>query len=270
MIKFFRKIRYDLMEKNKTGKYFKYAIGEIVLVVIGILIALSINNWNENRKNRKKEKIYITNIQRDLKAQLVILNRAKNGELYTYKNLSNAQKSFHQHNEFIVNTNNLKEISAVNDRFTFNIIDTALDEIKSSGNLDIIQNRKVKDSLLKFYDALRLSGQIIRNNNFQNDNTALAKSLNLISVTGDASDEFADFNAGISDTFKKVPDNILKLVSKSINIPENSLILYNLINYKKSVSYFHVSLYKKIEENIYELNKLLLENYSFIEKITKD
>ena len=50
MIKFFRKIRYDLMEKNKTGKYLKYAIGEIVLVVIGILVALQINNWNEQRK----------------------------------------------------------------------------------------------------------------------------------------------------------------------------------------------------------------------------
>ena len=50
MIKFFRKIRYDLMEKNKTGKYLKYAIGEIILVVIGILIALQLNNWNENRK----------------------------------------------------------------------------------------------------------------------------------------------------------------------------------------------------------------------------
>lgn len=50
MIKFFRKIRYDLMEKNKTGKYIKYAIGEILLVVIGILIALQINNWNEERK----------------------------------------------------------------------------------------------------------------------------------------------------------------------------------------------------------------------------
>jgi hypothetical protein len=51
MINFFRKIRQNsLMEKNKTGKYFKYAIGEIVLVVIGILIALTINNWNESRK----------------------------------------------------------------------------------------------------------------------------------------------------------------------------------------------------------------------------
>ena len=44
MIKFFRRIRYNLMEKNKTGKYLKYAIGEIVLVVIGILIAVSINS----------------------------------------------------------------------------------------------------------------------------------------------------------------------------------------------------------------------------------
>jgi hypothetical protein len=55
-MKFFRKIRYKLMSENKTGKYFKYAVGEIVLVVIGILIALSINNWNENRK--QKETLY--------------------------------------------------------------------------------------------------------------------------------------------------------------------------------------------------------------------
>jgi hypothetical protein len=48
MIKFFRKIRYDLIENNKTGKYFKYAIGEIVLVMIGILLALQVNNWNED------------------------------------------------------------------------------------------------------------------------------------------------------------------------------------------------------------------------------
>ena len=50
MIKFFRKIRQNLLSEGKTGKYFKYAIGEIVLVVIGILIALQINNWNENTK----------------------------------------------------------------------------------------------------------------------------------------------------------------------------------------------------------------------------
>ena len=54
MIKIFRKIRYNLMSENRTGKYLKYAIGEILLVVIGILIALQLNNWNENRKDQNK------------------------------------------------------------------------------------------------------------------------------------------------------------------------------------------------------------------------
>ena len=52
MIKFFRHIRKRILTENKTGRYLKYAIGEIVLVVFGILIALQINNWNEERKLR--------------------------------------------------------------------------------------------------------------------------------------------------------------------------------------------------------------------------
>tara|TARA_R110001606_G_C15153040_1_gene626030 strand:+ start:9 stop:770 length:762 start_codon:yes stop_codon:yes gene_type:complete len=55
MIKFFRKIRQNLLSEGKTGKYLKYAIGEVILVVIGILIALQINNWNELQKLNEKE-----------------------------------------------------------------------------------------------------------------------------------------------------------------------------------------------------------------------
>jgi hypothetical protein len=66
MIKFFRRMRYDFMEKNKTGKYLKYALGEIVLVVIGILIALSINNWNENRKEINIENKILLEISKGL------------------------------------------------------------------------------------------------------------------------------------------------------------------------------------------------------------
>lgn len=66
MIKFFRKIRQTLIAENKFSKYLFYAIGEIVLVVIGILIALSINNWNEIRKNRIAE----LNILQDIKASI--------------------------------------------------------------------------------------------------------------------------------------------------------------------------------------------------------
>ena len=71
MIKFFRRIRYNLMEQNKTGKYFKYAIGEIILVVIGILIALSINNWNEDRKDKVREKATLYKFLQDLKSDSI-------------------------------------------------------------------------------------------------------------------------------------------------------------------------------------------------------
>tara|TARA_B100000768_G_scaffold102680_2_gene95562 strand:+ start:1088 stop:2101 length:1014 start_codon:yes stop_codon:yes gene_type:complete len=68
MIKFFRKIRQNLLMENKTGKYFKYAIGEIVLVVIGILIALQINNSNELRKEKGEEVIILSDIREDFEA----------------------------------------------------------------------------------------------------------------------------------------------------------------------------------------------------------
>ena len=73
MIKFFRKIRYDLMSENKTGKYLKYAIGEIVLVVIGILIALQINNWNENRKTKAQIKKSLVELRNDLSQDTVLI-----------------------------------------------------------------------------------------------------------------------------------------------------------------------------------------------------
>jgi hypothetical protein len=66
MIKFFRKIRQDLLKKGKTGKYLQYAIGEIVLVVIGILIALSINNWNDGQSKRNAELNFYKNKKQQL------------------------------------------------------------------------------------------------------------------------------------------------------------------------------------------------------------
>ena len=71
MIKFFRKIRQKLLTENKFSKYLIYAIGEIILVVIGILIALSINNWNDSRKNDNLRDNYIESLKKDLAADKV-------------------------------------------------------------------------------------------------------------------------------------------------------------------------------------------------------
>ena len=66
MINFFRKIRHQLLTQNKVSKYLFYAIGEIVLVVIGILIALQINTWNEKQKNKNQVKSYAQKLILDL------------------------------------------------------------------------------------------------------------------------------------------------------------------------------------------------------------
>lgn len=75
MLKFFRKIRQNLLSEGKTGKYLKYAFGEIILVVIGILIALQINNWNENRKNRLLEQQLLQALLIEFETNLVNLDQ---------------------------------------------------------------------------------------------------------------------------------------------------------------------------------------------------
>ena len=63
MFRFFRQIRVKLLRENQTGRYLKYAVGEIVLVVIGILIAVQINNWNQDRKDDRIVKEYLVKIK---------------------------------------------------------------------------------------------------------------------------------------------------------------------------------------------------------------
>jgi hypothetical protein len=86
MIKLFRKIRQSFLQQGKTGKYFTYAIGEIFLVVIGILIALQINNWNEENKINKIRTLKLSQIESDLRADVVALEegiKIKETELNT-------------------------------------------------------------------------------------------------------------------------------------------------------------------------------------------
>lgn len=76
MIKFFRNIRKNLLTEGKTTKYFKYAIGEIILVVIGILIALQINNWNQERHLKNEEQNIVKNIHNEYLQNRTIIQTA--------------------------------------------------------------------------------------------------------------------------------------------------------------------------------------------------
>ncbi|GAB5550964.1 MAG: hypothetical protein Sapg2KO_05550 [Saprospiraceae bacterium] len=77
MLKFFRKIRQRLLNQGKLRRYFVYAIGEIFLVVIGILIALQVNNWNELRKGERIKQKYIQALQDDLEGNVVEIDHQR-------------------------------------------------------------------------------------------------------------------------------------------------------------------------------------------------
>ena len=147
MIKFFRRIRFDLMKQNKTGKYFKYAIGEIILVVIGILIALQINNWNESVQNKKKESEYLVNLLQDLKSDSLQLNSLVN----TFKTAVNSKKVFESlANGNRINTDSI-QIHFLNQLdFLIDFVpnSTTVDELKNSGNLNLITNTNLRRQLV--------------------------------------------------------------------------------------------------------------------------
>ena len=156
MIKFFRKIRYDLMEKNKTEKYFKYAIGEIVLVVIGILIALQINNFNNNRQEIKIEQEYLLSLQTEYETNLEKINFS----LQKNKERVNAvEDMLTLFDANVLDTISDKAISDIlysvfSGDATFQPSKGVLTDIISSGNLNVIKNKKLRQRLASFESKL--------------------------------------------------------------------------------------------------------------------
>lgn len=73
MISLFRKIRQKLLSQNRLSRYLFYAIGEIALVMVGILLALQVNNWNEQQKLQQKEKLYLSRLKEEAKWNIDIL-----------------------------------------------------------------------------------------------------------------------------------------------------------------------------------------------------
>ena len=152
MIKFFRTIRQELVMQNKSTKYLKYALGEIILVVIGILIALQINNWNESRKAKVKEVEILKDFQEGLRFDIVQLDSV----ILQYERAQGAITKVLNHLE-----NNLP----YSDSLDYFFFDTALlfetggltdgvYETLKSGGFDLITNKMIRDQIILVYDEV--------------------------------------------------------------------------------------------------------------------
>jgi Family of unknown function (DUF6090) len=147
MIRFFRNIRQKLAAENSVAKYLRYAIGEILLVVIGILIALQVNNWNENRKEHLIEIKYLKNLKHDLQSDST--------DLVYYKNIRVGQANAARELIELAKTKNVSDVFKLDSLYTtvgiwweFIPNNNTFEELRSSGNLKLLRNDSIKNLLL--------------------------------------------------------------------------------------------------------------------------
>lgn len=153
MIKFFRRIRQQVLFENRFSKYLIYAIGEIILVVIGILLALQINNWNENRKQNELQKTYLEDLKNDLSidvetlSHMISMNEEKLNNVQNILTIITSKDQFTQENKVLLHQllgTLFTENYFIPEKGTINQI-----EASSSGN--IIKNKQLRDSIFRYY-----------------------------------------------------------------------------------------------------------------------
>ncbi len=147
------------METGKTAKYFKYAIGEIILVVIGILIALQINNWNENRKLNEQRKELISNLITDFTTtneNIEIAIKKRESELNRMENFYGFIE-----NEQTISIDSLRKLAKIFfAEYNFKPNISSYNEAVSNGNLKLLKNRVLTENIDTFFEAMDTYGQI--------------------------------------------------------------------------------------------------------------
>ncbi|MBO6793648.1 MAG: hypothetical protein JJ895_07045 [Balneolaceae bacterium] len=152
MLRFFRQIRQKLLENGNIRKYFWYALGEILLVMIGILLALQVNNWNEDNKAREYERTLLTELRVDIKNDIDFFGDHLLNNRNAYK-----RDVVHHYFEQMIKGEEV-DASKFNNYLiwlkyhnTFNVNDGAYESIKSSG-IDKISNREIRSFITNFYE----------------------------------------------------------------------------------------------------------------------
>ncbi|PWG06467.1 DUF6090 family protein [Polaribacter aquimarinus] len=218
MIKFFRKIRQNLLMENKTSKYFKYAIGEIVLVVIGILIALQINNNNEVKKDRVFEIKMLKEVRKEIIKDTFYFNMLSKRT----KTASNGAQNLI--NLIIQKKTNLDSVSkAIGDMSTGIVYlyhKGAYETIKSVG-FDKISNDSLRFALTDLYDfSLPRTKQLLsRFEKTDKSITQVDRRFQILSIIGTKN---LDGKITTQNNLKKSFFTDPEIVKMAINIRENN------------------------------------------------
>ena len=241
MIKFFRKIRHKLLSENKFSKYILYAFGEIFLVVIGILIALQINNWNQNKVKTKMEIFHLENILNSLKDDLdnqISPCISKTARQIGGFDLLNS--GFYERNS-ISNDSTKQLFFQFMAQWDLVLNTVAFDNLKSIG-MDILSNDSIKTKLLTLYgmEYEYVKSLQLYYNKVHYDKFSSASSVNNIDWWGKLTDE----------------DRVVLKNDKRLYLAMKSEAYYSLPNYLNELEYIKPISYELIEDLEKEIKRL--------------
>ncbi len=253
MIPFFRKIRKQFADDNKPLKYMRYAIGEIVLVVIGILIALQINNWNQNQNEQNKIKEYAVSLIQDLERDIDMTSQIQRTNVAIVARIDSLNR--YTENRKIEDISNLSmlffSLNKPHRPYVWNR--TTITELKNSGALGLIKNDSLS-KLISEYDSFTYH----LDDDFINDRIQFEKATDLsTSVVNHNYPNFFEFSE------KLLPNNNIRdynffesqeyLEAKSFNL---ELITKDINQVHKMANNYNVlMLYLRIRTDV-ELPKL--------------
>lgn len=242
MLKIYRTIRQRLLTEGKAGKYLRYAIGEIVLVVIGILIALSINNWNTEHKEANIEKKYLENIKRDLVNQIQSIELQLIKEKSFYEAASYLIGDYSKHKAFTIDSTFFITASKLTERRTFVITDPTYTDLISSGNISLLNDAKLKDDILNYYQELKRIERVIQNNNsLFVDEQYIPVFMKIGYYYSSAFVEYG-VDSSVFEGQLILPSYETSMQKYSENIlmtPENKLAFMNAISYRQNIAMGH-------------------------------
>ena len=253
MIKFFRRIRYNFMETGKTGKYFKYVIGEIVLVVISILIALQINNWNEQQKSNKLEAEYYCRLLEDLEqdySQFNSLIKQAQGRL---KASNQALRLLQQKQTKTLDIGQQISMATKAIYIDFKPNNSTFEDLKSS-NLSIIKDKSITKSLNTYYNNIESMKSIIMVNGQNAVNLAFAHDDSFANGETQASKLYGRFKDGMEkDVYDAIVINPTEIISKDMQKRlYNNALVYTSSNIRQLELY---NIIKKFAQNMTTLLK---------------
>ncbi len=235
MIKFFRKIRQNLLNENKTGKYFKYAIGEIVLVVIGILIALQINNWNENNNKNKIKASYITSLIVDYEKDILQLNEGMEFNASQLKSIDSIYQTLSSENIQLEHFLNIFKNFDGNIRMKTIFNTNSYNILISSGSIDILDKKLIENLM----EINRLQNQFAEFINRNGDT--------YIDLLSNSALEFPIFN------YMPISASSNDLIWKKVDVERVPNVIINTLGFKRYTIVRYLELSKEVNQKTKEV-----------------